>query len=467
LAVGYWWKAKQANAQGIRSIAVLPFKLLGAGENDKYLTMGFADVLITRLGSLNRIVLRPTSAVFKYTDAEQDALAAGKELKVDAVLEGSIQKAGGRLRVTARLLRVRDGESMWAETFNGRLADPFAVQDEMSERLAVALALNPAEDEKRLLTRRYTESIEAYQAYARGRYLWNKRDPGSFKKAIEYFEEAIKIDGDYALAYAGLADCYSLLVSYLMIPQNDGFPKARVAAQRALEIDDTLTEAHTSLAKILQLYDWNWEEAEKEFRRAIELNPNYATAHQWYGEYLISMGRFDEAEAEMKLALELDPVSPAINVAQGFPYYYNRKYDEAIAAYKKAFDLDPTSDLTHARLFAAYCQKRMYDEAIAEYVAVYVNYPQFQERVKTAYAASGITGFWEMHLPSSQREKQKWQIARVYANLNNKVEALMWLEKAVDGREHNMTLLKVDPEFDSLRSEPRFQELLKRMRLAP
>ena len=469
-AVGYLWKSRARQpAAEIRSIAVLPFKQLGEGEKDELVGFGIADVLITRLGSLNRIAVRPTSAVFKYLGTEPDILSVGRDLKVDAVLEGNIQRIGDRIRVTARLVRVRDGELLWADTFDGRPNEPFELQDRMSEQVAAGLFLNPADEEKKLLAKRDTKSAEAYQAYTRGRYFWNKRTTDGLKKAIEYFEFAIEKDANYALAFAGLADGYSLLVNYTRIAPKEGFPKAKEAATQALRIDDTVAEAHASLGKIHHLYDWDWEAAEREFKRAIELNPDYATAHQWYGEYLISMGRFDEAKAEMKQALELDPVSIAINIAQGFPYYNNREYDEAIAAYKKALALDQKYETTHWRLNQVYIQKRMYDEASAELLAWADDSPQVQENLKTITAASGIRGYWELSVARSEAELDRCcsrDIAVIYAYLGNRENVLKWLEKAYRERSHMMVDLKVDPAWDDLRSDPRFADLLRRMRLA-
>jgi TolB-like protein/Tfp pilus assembly protein PilF len=472
--MAYWWKSiktrqTETNAR-IRSIAVLPFKQLGEGEKDELVGFGMADVLITRIGSLNRIEMRPTSAVFKYIGAEPDIVAVGRQLKVDAVLEGNIQRIGDRMRVTARLVRARDGELLWAETFDGRPNEPFELQDRMSERLAAALFLNPADEQKRLLTKRYTDSPEAYQAYTKGRYFLTKRTTDGMKKSIEYFEQAIEKDPSYALAFAGLADGYSLLVNYTQIAPKEGFPKAKLAATQALRIDAKLAEAHVSLAKIHHLYDWDWEAAEREFKQAIGLNPDYATAHQWYGEYLISMGRFDEAKAEMKRALDLDPVSPAINVVQGFPYYYAREYDGAITEYKKALELDPNFDFAHGRLHDVYVQKRMYDEAIAEYVASYKSVPQAQESLKAIYAASGMRGVWESSVAGSQEQLERCcsrYIAGIYALLGDRENALKWLEKAYQERSHLMVYLKVDPIWDDLRSDTRFQDLLRRMRLEP
>lgn len=469
-AVDYWWKSVKARQPGaeIKSIAVLPFRQMGEGDKDDSVGLGMADVLITRLGSLNQIAVRPTGSVFKYIGTEQDSVSVGRELKVEAVLEGGIQKKGERIRVTAKLVRVRDAEILWADTFDGRHNDLFSLQDDMSQQVAVALSLNPGPEHRMLLTKRYTESEEAYRAYMKGRYFLNKRTMDGFRKGIEQFERAIEKDSNYPLPFAGLADGYSLLVNYHQLAPDEGFPKAKKAAILALDIDDLLAEAHASLAKIHHLYDWDWEAAEREFKRALELNPDYPTAHQWYGEYLISMGRIAEAKAEMKQALDLDPVSLVINIAQGFPYYYNHEYDDAIAAYQRALDLDPDFGHTHWRLNQVYVQKRMYDEAIAEDVASYSSLPETQAKVKAAYAVSGIRGYWERSVSGSEADLDRCcsrYIAWTYAYLGDKDNALKWLEKAYQVRSHIMVNLNVDPIFDDLRSDPRFADLLTRMRL--
>jgi DNA-binding winged helix-turn-helix (wHTH) protein/TolB-like protein/Tfp pilus assembly protein PilF len=471
IVAAYWWKTiktRQAETHAqIRSIAVLPFKQLGEGEKDELVGFGIADVLITRIGSLNRTAVRPTSAVFKYVGAEPDIAAVGSNLKVDAVLEGSYQIIGDRIRATARLVRAQNGELVWAQPFDGRIRDLFQLQDDMSTELAIALSLNPADEQKKQLTKRFTKSSEAQQAYTRARFFWNKRSLDGLMKSIEYFEEAIKMDPNYGLAFAGLSDSYSLLVNYCQIEPEEGFLKANEAATTALRLDETLAEPHASLAKIHHLYHWDWEEAEREFKRAIELNPSYATAHQWYSEYLISMARFDEAKAEAKRALELDPVSLAINIAQGFPYYYNREYDEAIAAYQRALELDTIPEAAHSRLMQVYIQSQMYDQAIAEYCAIFPNH----DLVKSVYAASGIRGLWEMDVAAAENEAAqcctRQLAAQSYTYLGDKDNAFRLLEKACQNRCHNMASLKVEPAFDGLRSDPRFADLLRRMRLDP
>ena len=472
----YWWKttrAKQAQADAqIRSIAVMPFKQLGEGEKDELVGFGMADVLITRLGSLNRIAVRPTSAVFRYLGAEADILSVGRELKVDAVLEGNIQRVGDRIRVTARLVRARDGEVVWAETFDGRFKDLFSLQDDMSERVAVALSLN-VDEQKNLLTKRYTKSEEAYHAYKLGLYSWNKRTPDDLKKAVDNFEQAIEKDSNYALAFAGLADSYALLGDYGVAPVGEVFPKMKAAAARALEIDDQLAEVHTSLAYAKMLSDWDWPGAEQEFRRAIELNYSYATAHHWYSEFLAAMARFDEALEEAKRAEELDPLSLIINTNVGYILYGARRYDEAIDEFKKTLEMAPDFFLAQQLLWQTYVKKGMYEEALS--VKDIKGSQESRERdevLRKAYEMAGWNGFRRKELElDTERLKGTdvwgYAIAVVYADIGDNDSAVKALENAYKAREVSMLWLKVDPFLDGLRSDPRFQDLLRRMRLEP
>jgi len=278
---------------GVRSIAVLPLKPLNSDPNDEYLGLGMADALINSLGGLHQVVVRPVGAVRKYANTEQDPLIAGRELKVDTVLEGSIQRLHDRTRVTVRALRVDDGVQLWGGEFDAKFSDVFAVEDSISKRVAGALALELNDDEQRRLSRRYTGNSEAYELYLRGRYFWNKGSGEGFKKGVGYFEQAIQMDPKFALAYSGLADSYILMGSYShgQIPPREAMSKARAAAERALAIDDTLAEAHASLAFVKLNYDWDWPGVEREFRRALELGPNDARTHHWYSNYLMAMSR--------------------------------------------------------------------------------------------------------------------------------------------------------------------------------
>jgi serine/threonine protein kinase/tetratricopeptide (TPR) repeat protein len=457
----------------IKSIAVLPFKPLAVNSRDESLELGMADTLITRLSNLSEIVVRPISAVGKYAGLEQDAVAAGKEQRVDAVLDGSIQRSADKVRVTVRLVKVDDGSQLWGETFNEKFSDIFAMQDRVSERVAGALALKLSSGEKELMTKRYTENTEAYQLYLKGRYYWNRRTGDAVKKGIEYFNQAIEKDPNYALAYAGLADSYNILGSNGVIPMKESHPRARVAALKALEIDDNLAEAHTSLAAIIADFYWNWPEAESHFRRALELNPNYPTAHHWYCQYLVRMGRFNEAIQEAKRAHELDPLSLVMNVNLGQTHYCARQYDQAIEQFQKTLEMDPNFVPAYLHLGLVYLQKRMYEEAIESFQKGNTLAPYTTDMVALlghAYAVAGrrdeaLKILNELKELSKKQYVSPFGIAFIYVGLGEKDQALTWLEKAYDDRVWLMGLLKVEPIFDPLRSDPRFEDLLRRIGL--
>lgn len=306
----YFWPSnpyQRGGAGPIKSIAVLPFKAIGAGSDEDFLGLGLADNIITRLGKTGKIAVSPTAAVRRYSERGIDPLAAARALRAEAVLTGNVQQRDERIRVTVQLLRAGDGQPLWTDQFDEKAADIFAMQDLISQRLVGALTLRLSGEEQQRLTKHYTDNVEAYQLYLKGRYYWAKRTPEWVRKAIVSFEQAARLDPNYALAYAGLADSYALTASGL-VPK-ERMPKAKAAAERALHIDESLAEAHTSLAFILYKFEWNWLEAENHFRRAVQLNPNYALAHHWFGECLGLMGRFDEGLAELKEAERLDPLS--------------------------------------------------------------------------------------------------------------------------------------------------------------
>jgi len=459
-------KVDQAPFRG--SIAVLPFKALDASERDEYLGLGMADTLITKLSNIGQIKVRPTSAVRKYAGQEQDALAAGREQRVDAVLEGSIQSSGDKIRVTVRLLSMRDGAPLWAYQSDAVRTALFKLQDSLSEEVAGALMLKLTGREKERLTKRHTDSVEAYQAYLKGRYFWNKRTPRGLQKAVEHFHQAVTIDPNYALGYAGLADCYFFLGANA---------KRDEALSKALELDDTLVEALTTQAYIDGVrLDWpgvDWSSAERQFKRAIDLNPNYAPAHHWYAYHLAAMGRLSEALEEINRAKELDPLSLIINTDVGHILYLSRQYDRAIEVYRKALEMEPNFSVARWRLGEAYEQKGMYEEAIAELQEALRSSknPLIQAWLGHAYAVSGkkdkareILGA----LKKIHKRDPAWffQIAIIYEGLGAKGQAFEWLEKAYENKAANLVLLKVEPMLDSLRTDPRFNELLSRIGLA-
>lgn len=463
---------RQNVASTLRSIAVLPFSMIGAEPDDEYLGLGIADALITRLSNIRKIIMRPTSAVRKYISHEQDLIELGQKLSVDAVLEGSIQRRGEYIRITAQLVSVRSETILWAEKFNEKFTDIFAVEDSISEQVAGALILKLTSEDKRWLTKRYTEDVEAYQAYLKGRYFWNKRTGEGIKKGVEYFRQAIEIDPLYALAYAGLADSYNVLGIHSASPPKEMFPKAKAAAVKALEIDDTLAEAHTSLAFVLHRFDWAWTEAEREFQRALALNPDYATIHHWYGNYLMTMGRQVEAMEEMKLAQRLDPLSLIIDGNIGNLLYFMRRYDRAIKHFQKMLEMDANFYGTHSNLGCVYEQKGMYGEAIAEFEKALMLDDNLSTRAWLGHAyaiagkiseAQGVIN--DLRERAKSRYISPYDMAMIYIGLREQEQAFAWLDKAFEDRNDSLVWLKFDPRLDSIRTDSRFINLVQRVGL--
>ena len=472
-AIYFSRSARPAAAAPIKSIAVLPFRPLAAEGRDEALELGMADTLIARLSNISEIDVRPISAVHKYTGLGLDAVAAGREQRVDAVLDGHIQKAGDKVRVTVRLLRVGDGAPLWADRFDAEMTDIFAVQDSISERVAAALAVRLAGGERERLTKHHTENPEAYRLYLLGRYHLSRLTDEGFLKGRDYFRQAIDLDPAYALAYAGLADAYQMLSGYNALAPNDGFPKAREAAEQALRLDEGLAEAHTALGTVKLLHDWDFAGAEREYRRAIEINQSSADAHYMYGLYLSAMGRFDEAHAEAGRALELEPLSLAKITGVGDVFYHQRRYDRAIEQYRRALDMDPNSGFAHWALGNAYAQKGMYEEAVAEHkkaIPLSGDSPDELASLGYAYALSGRrreaqSVIAELRERARRRYIPPTIIAFVHAGLGENDEAFALLDRAYDGRDFILVFLKVDPTFDRLRPDPRFAELVRRVGL--
>ncbi len=460
------------NEVAIESIAVLPFQNRSTDGDTEYLSDGLAESLIYRLSQLPNLKVSPTSSVFAYKNKEIDPVKVGNQLGVNAVLLGRIVQRGDSLTISAELVDVRYNKLLWGEQYERKMSELLQTQREIAREIVDKLRLKVSGQEQGL-AKHYTESNEAYQLYLKGRFQWHKRTNEALKKSIDYFNQAIERDPSFALAYAGLADCY--VVPAYMLPPGEKIPKAKMAAMKALELDDTLAEAHTSLARAMTTYDWDWRGAEREFQRAIELNPNYAIAHQWYCGYLEAMGRTPEAIAEGKRALELDPLSPIITFEMGLGFFYARDYDKAIEYYQKTLELDPDFPPAHGQLPAAYEQKRMYDQAITGFQKG-TNLKGSREwyfslsGLAHVYAVTGNKGeaqklLSEMKDLSVRQYVPADRIALIYAGLGDKDEAFAWLEKAYDERSFNMTWLKVEPRWDSLRSDPRFADLVRRLGL--
>jgi serine/threonine-protein kinase len=456
----------------VRTLAVLPFKSLNFGADNEYLGQEMTDTLITRLGNLNQLRVRPTSAIQRYANSTRSSLDSGRELQVDAVLEGRIQKMGERVRVRVNLLRVADGQQLWGVEFERSGADLFAVQDAISEEVAAALKLELTSEEKERLVKRYTDNSEAYQLYLRGHYFWDRRSAADLQKARDYFEQAIALDPQYALAYAGLADCWLLLGGYDFLAPKEAIPQARTAAERALALDPTLAEAHTTLAMIAQNYDHDWAKAESAYLKALSLKPNYATAQAWYGEFIAWRGRAEAGFARLQQALALDPLALVFNKDAGVILYLMRRYDQAVEQLKKTLELDPNFIEVHHWLAMTYMQQGRYKEAIAECQEVWRLGQDTRSLAVTGriHALRGrkdeakrILG--QLRKLSRRGHVQPLRFAFIYEALGEREQVFAWLEKEYQEQGVGLVGLKMDPIWDSLRADPRFTDLVRRMRL--
>jgi len=454
-----------------QTIAVLPFKPMNQSARDEFLELGMADALITKLSNLRQIVVRPTSAVRKYATQEQDPVAAGRELRVSAVLEGSVQRLDDRIRVTVQLISVADGSPLWAEKFDEKFENIFALQDSISEKIAVRLALQLTGEDLQRLNKRYTHNTEAYQLYVKGVFYRDKLNEEGLKKAVEYFEQAIKVDPNYAQAYAGLSSALGPMMFFGFLPFSEGRPRMLTAETKALELDGTLAEAQNESGVFKLYYEYDWPGGESAFKRAIDLNPNYPLAHHMYANLLGGMRRSDEAIAERKRALEIDPLSLRTNALLGFDYYIAGRYDEALEQYRKTSELDPNFPLIN--LGIVYELKGMNDQAIAEYLKQEARSGRTApdiDALKAAYAASGMNGYRQEQIEllkqkAKQRPVRPLELAGLYAQLDQKPQAFEWLVIAWEDRDPRLIALNVDPEFVNIRKDPRFAIFLRRIGL--
>jgi len=456
-------------AAHVRSVAVLPFRQLGQDRDDEYLGLGMADALITRLSNVRQIIVRPTSAVLKYAD-QRDPNAAGLELNVDSVLDGNIQRSGDRIRVTVQLVNVSEGASLWAHKFDEKFTDMFTVEDRVSEQVVDALTLKLTGEEAKRLRKPNTQVPAAYQAYLKGRYYLNKRTEQGFNRAIEFFNRAIDLDPDYALAYAMLAECYGALSSSeaLGLAPKDAMPNAKRAALKALELDDALAEAHTSLGLVRLNYDWDWPAAESEFTRAIELNPHYAPTYHWFSHYFLTIGPLEKSLEVTLKALEIDPLDPEIILHLAYHYYCARDYDQAIDQCTQALDMDSHLHEVHSVLGGALDQKGMYEQAILEFqkaIDLSGGRPLWIAGLGHAYAASGSEVearnlIRRLEDLSKQRYVSPVGIAMIYMGLGENDQALRWLRESREQHCGWLPCVKADPIFDALKPDPAFQDLL-------
>jgi DNA-binding winged helix-turn-helix (wHTH) protein/TolB-like protein/lipopolysaccharide biosynthesis regulator YciM len=470
VAVGIWLAGK-GRGHAVHSIAVLPFAELGADTADSALGLGIADTVITRLGSLDKIEVRPTAAVQRYNNTQIDAIEVGRQLGVDAVLSGRIHRVGdgqtAKMRVTAQLLDVATGKTILAKTFDLQPSDLFTLEDSLAQQVAASLKLDLTGADWQRLKKNYTDNLEAHQLYLKGRLFWNRRQPEWIKKGIECFEEATRLDPNYALAYAGIADSYALTSSGM--PGLERMPKAKAAALKALELDNELAEAHASLGFIKYKFDYDWSGAEASLRRAIGLNPNYATAHHWYGECLSLMARPDESLAELQRAEKLDPLSLPIKQDIGESLYRARRYDRAITKFREVLELEPSFARVRRSMYMTYQAMGRHDDAVNErltQVSQWKMAPESLAALKQAYQESGWQGYWRKELELMEAKKMggsgETVLAQRHIYLGDKERAFPLMEKSFAERSGIALQLKADPEFDSLRSDPRFQEMLRR-----
>jgi tetratricopeptide (TPR) repeat protein len=432
------------------------------------------DDIITKLSKIRDLKVISRTSVMRYKNTDKDIKEIGKDLGVAAILEGSVQKAGDFIRVNAQLTNVEDGFHLWAETYDRELKNVFLIQSDIAGNIAGALKETLSPEEKRRLQEQPTEDIEAYNIYLQGRYFWNMRTPEGFQKGLAYFQKALEKNPAFALAYTGIADCYNLFGYYNVLPPGESFPKARDMAQKALELDDGLAEAHASLGWTLTLYDWDWPGAEREFKRAINLNPGYSLAHNWYAVYLGVMGRHEESIREARRGQELDPISHAEASILGGMFLYARQYDRAIQEFKKAIELEPASYIPHWYLVIAYGMKGMPEESIS---AARKMLDLLGEQISSRKLVLGMAHAFAGNRDEARKiidegialsEKtyvSPFSFAAVYAVLDEKDRAFEWLQKAYEERDHWLYGAKVTPHLDNLRPDPRFKELLKKMGL--
>ena len=477
----------RSGTQGVDSVAVLPFVNDSSDVEAEYLSDGITESIINKLSQLPNLRVMSRNAVFRYKGQKIDPQEVGRSLGVGAVLTGRVLKVGEKLVIKTELVNVADGAQLWGAEYDKDFSDIFAVQEEISRKISERLKVKLTGADEERLSKRYTNDTEAYQLYLKGRYFWNKRDEEGLRNGIKYFREAEEKDPSYALAYSGLADSYALLCDIGAAAPNEHMPSAKEAAERAISIDPGLAEGYTSRAFIKLAYDWDWRGAESDFRRALELNPKYATAHQWYASYLTQMGKYDLARREIEQAQSLDPLSPIISANSGLYLFFARKYDEAIEQYKKTLEIDPRFAVAHYYLGLAYVEKKEYDKAVAEFKTVMnsggegeaatgdeLNADDIETAAALAYAYAGAgrraeaqTVLSLMESLSRRRYVSPLYLATIHTGLGEKEQAIKLLYQAYENRHPGLVLIRVWPHFDSLRGDPRFEELLRRFEPIP
>jgi len=457
-----------------KSLAVLPFANLSGNPDNAYFAAGIQDEIITRLAKITELKVISCTSTQRFKGAPDDLPAIAKQLGVANILEGSVQRTTDQLRVNVQLVEAATDAHLWADTFDRKLTDIFKIESEIAKTVAETLQAKLSGSERNAIAAQPTENTEAHELYLKGRFFWDKRTGDNLKKSIDYFNQAIAADPNYALAYVGLADCYLLLEDYTGTPAIETYPKAEAFAQHALQLDDSLAEAHTSLAYVYTNL-WQWEQAEEEFKRAIKLNPNYPTAHHWYSLCLLDLGRIDEAKAQIKRAHELDPLSLIIGTTLNYAYFAEGDVNSSIAQCKRVIDLDPNFPRTHEYLGLGYLAQGRNSEAIVEiHKAVELSGRDRRplRDLGYGYAASGkraeaLTVLKELEENYEKHKAIGQDFAAVYVGLGEKDQAFAWLEKDFQARSGLLAWSRWAPPFDSLRSDPRFADLLRRMGLKP
>jgi TolB-like protein/DNA-binding winged helix-turn-helix (wHTH) protein len=455
----------------IESIAVLPLRNLSGDAEQEYFADGMTEALITDLAQISalRVISRTSSMRYKALNTPLPQIA--QDLHVDAVVEGSVLRSGGRVRISAQLVDAASDKHLWAGSYERELRDVLVLQSEIARTIADEIQVKITPQERvRLATTRVVDPA-AHEDYIKGRFYWNKRTEEGLKRGIQYFQQAIDIEPSYAEAYDGLADCWQGLAWYGYMPSKDGFLRARAAATKALELNGSMAEAQATLAHVSANYDFDWKAAEDGYRRAIALNPNYATAHHWYADLLSAMGRPEQAIAESQRARELDPLSPLINAWLGWRYQFARRYDQAIVEYRKALDLDPSFAPAHLLLGQAYEQKKMLKEATAELeqaVKLSGGGAVYLASLAHAYGVAGSRSdalklIRQLENLAAQQRVSSYDVALAFVGVDDKDQAFSWLEKAVSDHAGRLMFLNVEPRFDSVRSDPRYAELARRL----
>ncbi len=466
-------EARRATGPGASSVAVLPFADLSAGGGQEYFSDGVAEELISALAKVEGLRVAARTSSFRFKETTEDVRTIGKLLNVGAVLEGSVRSEGDRVRITVQLVDATDGFQIWSDVYDRELADIFAVQEEIARTIVDRLRVELLGEMQPTLVRGHTEELEAYTLYLKGRYVWNQRTTGGLWESVSLFEQAIAADEGYAQAHAGLADAYSLLGWYRHISAEEAYSRIQLSAERALELDDSVAEACTSYAYAKFLYEWDFPGAEVEFRRAIDLNPDYPTVHHWYGEFLMAMGRREETREELERAHLLDPLSLTITVGLGWAEYFSGRYERAIERYESVLEMDPGFAIVPWFLGPAYVQSGRFEDAIGlyeEWVARLDRHPGMVARLAQAHALAGRTDEARSVYEELEPQAERAPIfpdyhALVHTALGDADAAFGWLEKALEERCWVLVFLAVDPAYESLRTDPRFPALLQRIGL--